>query len=223
MATGRLRSFDVPHKGIRNGLSQLSLLSGKTDYGDPEEVERLHRLGSEIFLLLNTHARDENGVSLKHLEEKMNGASHHDTEEHIRLHVDQSALEKKLEAIHAASKNGKDASAEGESFYAALADFHAEYLQHMSEEERITQQLLWEHFSDEELAAHRAEIMQKLQPEVLLLWFKYIAPAQTRRERAGLFKGFKANAPGPLFKRTKEILAEVLTRQEYDALMQALD
>lgn len=223
MNTDRMKTFDVPHKGIRNGLSQLSLLSGKIDYHNSEEVAQLNNIGKEVFLLLNTHAQDENDVSLKHLEEKMKGASHHDLEEHARLHVIQSELEKMLEYLSKASTKGEDITEKGVEFYTMLADFHSVYLAHMSEEEHVTQQLLWDNFTDEELGAHRVEIMKNLQPDTLLLWFKYIAPAQTHHERVGLFKGFKANAPESLFNKANEVLLKVLSQDEYQCLMKELN
>lgn len=223
MNKDRMKVYDAPHKGLRNGLSRLSLLAGKTDFSDPEAVERLVKLAGEVFLLLDTHARDENAVSLRRLEEKRQGAALHDLEEHARIHAAQSRLENILDEIRADSKQGKDAAAAGAEFYSLFSDFHAGYLEHMSEEERVTQRLLWDGFTDEELAGHRAEIMQSLPPETLLLWFEYIAPAQSHRERVGLFQGFKAHAPAPLFNRAREVLVQSLSAGEYGALMKELE
>lgn len=220
--TKRMKTFDVPHKGIRNGLSQLSFLAGSTSYSDRTEVERLNTLGKEVFLLLNTHAQDENDVSLKYLEEKMKGASHHDVEEHIRLHVMQSRLERMLDEIYSNSERNIDTSDLGSEFYSALSDFHSEYLHHMSGEESVTQQLLWDNFTDEELAGHRVEIMKNLPASTLLLWFKYVAPAQTHFERVGLFKGFRQSAPDELFEQAKDILRSVLNDSQFKKLMAAL-
>jgi hypothetical protein len=35
----RMKTYDVPHKGLRNALSQLSLMAGKTNYSNQQEVE----------------------------------------------------------------------------------------------------------------------------------------------------------------------------------------
>ena len=215
----RMKTFDVPHKGIRNGLSRLSLLAGSTEYSDQTEVEQLHAVGGEIFLLLNTHAQDENDVSLKYLEQKIKGASHHDVEDHIRLHVMQAKLENMLDEIHEGSKTGTDVKTLGADFYSSLANYHSAYLAHMAEEEHVTQQLLWDNFTDEELAGHRIEIMKKLSPDTLLLWFKYIAPAQSHRERVELFKGFKMNAPQELFEKACTVLESALDTAAYKRLM----
>src|SRR5690606_9587268 len=128
MATKRMNSFDVPHKGIRNGLSQLSLLAGKTDYENMNEIEALCGLGEEVFEILTTHANDENDVSLKALEERLAGASDHDVEEHIRIHIAQSRLEELLKNIYGSARAGRDVTARGQEFYSLLAEFHADYL-----------------------------------------------------------------------------------------------
>lgn len=222
MSTKRMNSFDVPHKGIRNGLSQLSLFAGKTDYADKAEVAKLYTLGKEVFEILTTHANDENDVSLKALEDRLKGSSHHDIEEHIRIHVAQSKLEDFLKQIHSDSIEGRDASEKGATFYAMLSDFHADYLRHMAEEEKETQVLLWQHFTDEELAQHRAEIMKKLKPETLLLWLKFIVPAQSHKEKVGLLSNFKAMAPSDFFKRAMDVIKNAISPDEWNALHESL-
>jgi hypothetical protein len=223
MLIKRANSFDVPHKGIRNGLSQLSLAASKTDFENKGEVTHLFNLGKEVFEILTTHAKDENDVSLKALEEKLKGASHHDIEEHIRIHVAQSKLEALLEQIFQISKGGSDASEKGAEFYSKLSDFHAEYLHHMAEEEKETQVLLWQHFTDEELAQHRSEIMKKLKPETLLLWFKFIIPAQRHKERVGLLSGFKAMAPNDFFQKAMSVIKNSLSPAEWNKLNESLN
>ncbi len=56
----RVRVFDIPHKGIRNGLSQLLILAGKTDYTDPSQVLALSNLTDQVFQLIRLHEADEN-------------------------------------------------------------------------------------------------------------------------------------------------------------------
>lgn len=222
MSKKRMNSFDVPHKGIRNGLSQLSLAASKTDFTSSGEVTQLYNLGKEVFEILARHANDENDVSLRALEQRFKGASHHDVEEHIRIHVAQSKLEALLEEVFQISKAGGDASEKGIEFYNGVSYFHAEYLRHMSEEERETQVLLWQHFTDEELAGHRSEIMKKLEPETLLLWFKFIIPAQRHQERVGLLGGFKAMAPIDFFQSAMSVVKSALRPDEWNRLNESL-
>ena len=65
-----MKTYDVPHKGLRNALSQASLLAGKTNFADVLEVEILYRLGADVFKILNIHAADEDEVTLAELEKR---------------------------------------------------------------------------------------------------------------------------------------------------------
>ncbi len=173
----RMKTYDVPHKGLRNALSQIQLLAGKTDYSNQHEVEQLYRLGEDVFKILTIHAADENEVTLAELEQRCPRSSHHDVDDHEQIHLVQDKLEKLLTSIYTNSRTGQDVSADGEEFYLAFSEFHGIYLEHTAEEERVTQPLLWKHFTDEELASHRGKIMSKNPPQTLLIWFRFVIPA----------------------------------------------
>ena len=92
--TLRPQIYEVPHKAIRNALSQLTLMSGNTDYNDNKELEKLQNSFKEIFEMLDVHAAHENNVTLKHLESKIGGSSIHDMEDHEKIEAGMRALEK---------------------------------------------------------------------------------------------------------------------------------
>jgi hypothetical protein len=218
----RIKPYDVPHKGLRNALSQLSLLAGKTNFADVKEVELFYQLGTEVFQLLNIHAEDENSVTLAELESRCPGSSQHDMDDHEALHITQHKLEVLLENIYADSKTGKDITAEGAEFYLSFSEFQSIYLEHTAEEERVTQPLLWKHFTDEELIGHRGKIMSKMPPEILLKWFRFVIPAQSHPERVGMLTGVKKMAPPPFFAAAMELAQKGISSQEFDKLKIAL-
>jgi len=218
----RIKSYDVPHKGLRNALAQLSLRAGSTDYNDPQAVERLHALGADVFSLLSIHSKDEDEVVLAALEERCPGCAQHDTEDHVRIHHLQEELERTLAQLYAASSEGKDVEDEGSSFYLLLSEFHGAYLGHMAEEERVTQPLLWQHFTDEELVDHRSKIMASNPPETLLTWFRFVLPAQSRTERIGLLQGFSKAAPPDFFAKALDVIESALTPKEFSELQAGL-
>jgi Hemerythrin HHE cation binding domain len=218
----RMKTYDVPHKGLRNALSQLQLLAGKTDYSNPGEVEQLYQMGEDVFKILTIHAADENEVTLAELEQRCAGCSNHDIEDHEQIHLAQDNLEKLLAKIYANSKKGLETAADGEEFYLAFSEFHSTYLEHTAEEERITQPLLWKYFTDEELASHRGKIMAKNPPQTLLIWFKFVIPAQSHNERVGLFTGFKKMAPPAFFDEGMRTIKQVLAETDFDNLRKAL-
>ena len=53
----QLKSLDPPHKGLRNALSKLAFALGKTNFGNPESVEKLKTLASEVFHILKTSSK----------------------------------------------------------------------------------------------------------------------------------------------------------------------
>ena len=214
----RIKSYDVPHKGLRNALSQLQLLAGKTDYADQNEVEELYKFGGDVFKILTIHATDENEITLSELEQRCKGGSQHDMEDHAQIHLLQDKLEKLLATIYNKSKEGEDVSEDGEEFYLAFSEFHGTYLEHTAEEERITQPMLWKYFTDEELTSHRGKIMAKNPPQTLLIWFKFVIPSQSHNERIGLLTGFKKMAPEAFFKEGMQVIKQVLTEKEFDKL-----
>jgi hypothetical protein len=218
----RMKSYDVPHKGLRNALSQLQFLAGKTDYSSQNEVEMLYKLGKDVFNILTIHANDENEITLAELEKRCKGCSQHDIEDHEQIHIAQDKLEKLLASIYANSKAGQDVTDVGEEFYLAFSEFHGTYLEHAAEEERVTQPMLWKYFTDEELASHRGEIMAKNPPQTLLIWFRFVIPAQSQKERVGLLTGFKKMAPEPFFKVGMQVIEQVLTEKEFYELNKAL-
>ena len=217
-----MKTFDVPHKGLRNALSQMSLLAGRTNFSNHQEVEELYKLGADVFKILTIHAADENEVTLAELELRCPGCSEHDFEDHEQIHLAQDKLEKLLERIYSDSKAGKVVPEEGEEFYLAFSEFHGVFLEHMAEEERITQPMLWKYFTDEELASHKGKIMAKNPPQTLLIWFRFVIPAQSHKERVGLLSGFKRMAPEPFFNEGMNTIKQVLQEKEYTELNKAL-
>ena len=219
----RIKPYDVPHKGLRNALSQMSLLAGRANYADQKEVEQLYELGVDLFRILTIHGSDENEVTLAELETRCPGCSQHDLEDHVYLHEEQEKLESLLNTISTGSKAGKDSTEDGAEFYLVFSEFHASYLEHTAEEERVTQPLLWKHFTDEELASHREKIMAKNPPQTLLTWFRFVIPAQSHPERVSLLTGFKKMAPAPFFNDGMGVIRKVLPTREFEALQKALE
>lgn len=200
----RLRGYDIPHKALRNAISQVINRAGNTDYSNLEETTLLAEHAREVFGMLHHHAEDENNVVLSELNERVPGAANDNMEDHVRIEANQARLESAIAYIHACVKDGKDMHEDGHKFYTELSAYYSDYLQHMAEEETEIQQLLWDNFTDEELIQHRIRIMARMQPGQLLTWMKYILPALNQRERIGLLTGFKASAPEAFYNQALE-------------------
>lgn len=219
LATTRKRMFDIPHKGLRNILSQLCLMAGNTDYRNAFAIGKLHQTGQELFVLLDEHAAGENAVLLADLEQRCPGAGQHNLDDHEEIEHRQAALALALDTLLAGSKTGADMSAEGHQFFQLLSQFHAAYIQHMLEEENDTQAQLWAHFTDEELDGMTGRIISKIQPDVMLLWVKWSAPALPHAERTAWVRAMKAGAPAPFFAQVMAALEGALPPLDLEMLM----
>lgn len=211
MAT--IRSFAAPHKGLRNVISKFAFRLGYTDFSNASALQDLKVLGEEMFTLLNDHVHTENEHTLRHLEERVPGASAHDRADHEKLDEIQNALQRQLQEL-----TGQESSGQVHSFYLDFSLFQSQYLEHTDEEERVTEVLLQKHFTDDELSRHRQTIMKTLKPETLLLWLKYIVPAQHIDESVGMLSGLKVSAPKPFFERVLETIEIEMDQERYNEL-----
>ncbi len=213
----RIRSFAAPHKGLRNIISKFSFRLGYTDFKNPSALQSLKNLGKEMFNLLNDHVHTENDHTLRHLEERVPGASAHDRDDHEKLDAVQEDLQMQLLGL-----TGEESADEIHAVYLKFALFQSEYLEHINEEETVTEVLLQNHFTDEELIQHRMGIMKKLEPDMLTLWLKYIIPAQRVDESIGMLAGLKANAPEPFFKQVMSTIKGEMEQERYQELERKL-
>lgn len=184
------KPYAASHKGLRNILSQFSLLAGKTNYADISEVNKLKQLGDEMIFLLTHHLQTENDDLLRLLEERVKGASGHDLQDHERLEKIQSDI-----ALQLSKLDGTQDEESGHAFYLAFTNFHSQYLEHILQEELVTEKLLLANFTAEELQENSNRIMQKVEFPVILMSLKYIIPAQSLNENIKILNTFKTNAP----------------------------
>ncbi len=206
----RANIYGFPHKGIRNGLSQLLLLAGKTDYTKSDSVNKLNDLTKEVLEILDLHLHSEEDVILPAVEAKVPGSAHENIEEH-------KALEKEVDDI-AAQINTIKANpnpAFGIAFFNAINGFMSRYLLHMQMEENEINTIIWKTFTDEEIMAWHGQVMSTLKPDQITLWFKYIVPALNPMEQSIILGGFKMNAPPEFYQTVMDMLKNYLTIHEY--------
>ncbi len=220
----RMRMYDGPHKGLRNALSQFSLLVSNTSFTEPEHMDKLNRVGTDLFIFLKQHANDENTVVLPDFEKKEPDFGEHIRKEHHKIDEIQQKVENLLSEIHKKSKTGdsNELRALGIKLYDDFHNFHGLYLNHMLDEEQNIQPLLWKHYTDEELMGFSKKIMGGINPETLMLCFRYIAPAQNHFERTMIMKAMKSAMPAPAFELMLNNIKGVLSEEDFDKLKHEL-
>jgi hypothetical protein len=222
MSSSKISLVLTPHKGIRYAFPQLSIKAGNIDYTDKTAVEDLKALLVEFGDLLEEHAHIENEFILKPLEVRLPGSTEHDTNDHERLYALQEELIAKLDSILDPAISPDEAQRTGYEFYQNLSELHAAHLEHMLEEERVTQTLMWQHFTQEEMLSLHQQIIRNIPPDKMLAWMKYILPALNPAERREMLGGMQAGAPAPFFERVMAVAERVLPFSDFEKLEDAL-
>jgi hypothetical protein len=79
--------------------------------------------------------------------------------------------------------------------YRNVALFVGENLVHMHEEESMHNAVLWDAYSDDELMALEATIKAHVPPAAMRHALRWMVPAMTPAQRAGMFAAMRAHAP----------------------------
>ncbi|WP_194778428.1 hemerythrin domain-containing protein [Pararhodonellum marinum] len=213
----RINPYLLPHKGLRHLLAKTSLLAGNLDVSKQSDIEQLHFLSLELFFLLEQHARTEDHMILPLLEQKAPGSTIENMEEHERLEAMVHQLATQLDQLRF--------KAEPQLFidyFLELSDFHSQYLAHMIMEERAVLDLIWTHFSDQELMDLHHRILASFSPEKILRWFRYIVPALNPSERFMVLSGLRDKAPKPFFDALIEVIKPELDEAVFSELLHQL-
>ena len=205
----RLKSLDPPHKGLRNALSKLALIAGKTNYASVESVKKLQLISKDVFHLLKDHTATENKFILGALE----AVNKSFTKDYYTDHVEMDKIEQQL-FDRIMSLNGEQTNDFGHQLYLDICQFQSHYLEHINEEDVALEAEMQKHFTDEDLMQHQIAIMGEMNFETLLLWFKYIVPARRPEENAQVLSGFKSAVPESAFNAVIDIIKNEVSENE---------
>lgn len=212
-----IRMFSAPHKALRRTMANFSVLAGQTNFNDTAAVEKLKSMGKELFLLLTLHAENEDKIILAALEAKLPGSTEHDKLDHIKIEHIQRQLEDQLEKFGTTITSG-----EAYDFYLQFAAFQSLYLEHINEEETVTQGLIWNHLTDEEQMAINKAIVKKMDIETYALWLKHIIPAQNETENLLMLIATSKNMPVPDFDSLMGALKRIMPEPDFRKLKSKL-
>lgn len=215
MSHPRMNIYGFPHKGLRNALGQWQFQASKLDITSEAQIRSFQKLSDAICLLLTLHQQAEDEIVLPAIEARAPSATHHNSHEHDRLH-------RMLENIQGAARNLSTGGSPSQitSLAALIDQFISNYLLHMAEEETEMNEVIWSHFTDDELMTWQGAIMAKLTPEQKMLWFKYIIPALNPFERQLMLGNVRANAPAEAYEAIITMLESVMPAHEIEPLKQ---
>jgi len=196
--------FRPVHKGIRSMLFTLGLRIGTTDFTSVAESNEIamqmrqdltNSLSNCILCLLQTHSNHE--------EKDLFSAVRPLDEEPVRMMTAEHAVivrrtysvAKKCDELLGA-KDPLRRIELGDALVSEANDLFAFYLAHLNNEEAVLVPVMWEHFTDAQLRAMRAQFYNAIPLPLFETWMRWTLPALNVNELVVLLSGMKTD-PSP--------------------------
>ncbi len=193
------------HKALRALMTDVLIAVGRMDTDDESEFDWVSSRVLQLAEVCSSHLTHENEFVHVALEARQPGASARIAAEHGQHCEAIAALESAVHGMRASSK-GESRTRAALALYRRLALFVAHNFEHMHEEETAHNQVLWNHYSDEELLALHARILASLPPEESLFTLRWMIPAMTPAERLAVLDDMRAHAPAPAFAAALDVV-----------------
>ena len=189
----RMDLYASIHKAMRSFMADTLMRLGSIDVADVTERDTVLAQLEQLLDLCLAHLRHENEWVHSAIEAHHVAGSRRIADEHVE-HVDAIA-ELRAEAALLRAASGAEADRIAQRLYRHFALYVADNFQHMHVEETAHNALLWQHYSDGELAALHGRILASITPAEHVVVARWMIPASTPAERARIVAGMKSQMP----------------------------
>lgn len=217
----RFEVYTPVHKGLRYALGVLTAKASSLNFEDDVKLSAFIKEFKPITVILHSHAVHEDAHIQPLIDKFIPEYSdrleteHHDTEELL------DDLEKRIQTIKQSSVQERREL--GSEWNYALNRFVATYLNHLQTEEIYVQQALWDNMTEEELMDLSVAIRSEIPPEQLMIYFRFMIPAQNIFENAAMLGGMKKYAPPEAYKAASQLAEQVLSSESWAELKSQLE
>jgi len=218
--TGRIDLYRNVHKGLRLELLQFLVDLGRADLGSAEGTQRLDERFSSLVFLLERHAHHEDAFVAPVIRSAAPELARALTEEHREYDRRLLDLQRGLKRLGGAA--GTRRLELGHQLYLGLEAFVSAYLAHLNREEVQASPVLWNAFSDEELAGIQDALVASIPPDEKSEFMKLMLSAMNIDERTEMLVGVRAGAPPEVFAALRELAEVTLDAGDFGALVQRL-
>lgn len=208
------------HKALRAWMTDTLAALGRMDADDAVEVaETLARVRG-LLLQCRSHLAHENTFIHTAMEVRCPGSSQRIAGEHVGHVQSIEAIEVAVKAVERSPAGARSAAAL--QLYRQLTLFVADNFQHMHVEETQNNRVLWDAYSDEELAQIHGALVASIPPEEMQLTLRWLIPFLSHGERVGLLAGAKQGMPEEAFQGVLAIARAHLSPRDWAKLTKAL-
>ena len=189
--------YAIIHKAVRAALADALLAAGRLDADDPRDVERTVAAVRDVLDFCRDHLETENAFVHPAMEARRPGSTRGIAAEHVAHAAAIARLAREADALARAPQRARGALAA--ALYRDFALFAGENLVHMHAEETGHNRVLWDAYTDAELAALENEIKAHHAPAAMTRALRWMLPAATPGERAAMLRGIRAAAPAAVY------------------------
>lgn len=197
IAPERFNMYTAIHKALRHFMTDTLIRVGRLDVHDADDMAATLGQVDTLLTLCTGHIEHENDFVHAAIEARLPAGSARTASDHLEHFESIAALGDEAAALAAASDDARAVLAL--RLYRHLALFIAENFQHMHIEETVNAATLWAHYSDAELHDIHQRLLATLAPQEHLLVARWMVPASSPAERAGLFGALKTQTPPEAF------------------------
>jgi len=216
--------YGAIHKGLRSFMQDTLFHVGSMDVGDPSSTSAALARTRALLTMCRNHLEHENRLVHPAIEARLPGGAARTRMEHEGHERSIALLETRVHDLEHAAAEGEISLAErlAKAFYLELSRFVAENLEHMHVEETENTRHLWALYSDDELRQIQGAIIASETPEQIAQSFRWMLPALSPSERAGLLSGARAGMPAEAFQGVLALARSVLAPRDWEKLVAAL-
>jgi hypothetical protein len=186
------------HKALRALLYDTALTIQQTYFADADEAEMAIEKIEMVLYLFEQHAHHEDNNILPLIELY----EHELVEEFEKEHVKDNELGKRLKHlvnIILAAEMDEEKIFCGSAISKSFVEFMVFNLEHMAREERLINQALWKHYTDEQLMLVNQKLVASIPHEEKALNAKWMIRGVNNIEAINWLKGIKNSVPDFVF------------------------
>ncbi|EER59642.1 conserved hypothetical protein [Acidovorax delafieldii 2AN] len=216
----RLDMYAGIHKAMRALMADTLLGLGRTDVDDELAFAQAGERVLQLLEFCSAHLRHENTFVHKAMEARAPGSSGAIADEHAEHEHDIAALAEGVAQLRSCERMARPRAVQ--ALYRQLALFVAHNFEHMHIEETLHNEVLWAHYSDEELMQVHNALVASIPPSEMMVVVRWLVPFMAPAERLAMLADMRQHAPAPAFEAVLHTVQPHLTQAEWRQLMQGL-
>jgi Hemerythrin HHE cation binding domain len=194
----RYNTFNMIHKALRAMLYDTALTLQQTYFADREEAAFALEKVNEVVFAFEQHGMHEDTILMPVIEKYDPETIASFEQEHVN---DRSMGEKlkHLQRIYNAARTSEERVIAGSAISKEFRDYMIFNLEHMQREEIALNDLLWNHYSDEELLIIHDRIIETIPPAEMAASARWMMEGINKEEAKRWLQGVKETAPDVVF------------------------